>query len=187
MRITGGSYKGRKLKAPEGLTTRPTSDRVREALFNILAHHDWGPDIDNPIENAIVLDAFAGTGAFGLEALSRGAARALFFEKDKKALQALHANIKSLDLQGRTRIMSCDVTLLNPPAQHPACSLVYLDPPYGKDLIRPALDALSARGLIMESALIILETHKSEQLELPLPRRLIVSRTYGDTTLGFFL
>ncbi|MDD2326679.1 MAG: RsmD family RNA methyltransferase [Alphaproteobacteria bacterium] len=97
MRITGGTLKGRPLRAPDGMGTRPTADRVREALFNILSHHDWGEAIGDALDGAVVLDAFAGTGALGIEAISRGAASCTFFEKDRKALTCLKENLRLLD------------------------------------------------------------------------------------------
>ena len=110
MRITGGTMRGRTLKAPEGMGTRPTADRVREALFNIIAHHDWGEEIGKPLLGTYVLDAFAGTGALGLEAISRGATSCTFFENDRKALQALRENISLLKVDEVARVMQVDVT-----------------------------------------------------------------------------
>ncbi|MDD3181558.1 MAG: RsmD family RNA methyltransferase [Alphaproteobacteria bacterium] len=110
MRITGGTLRGRTLKAPNGMGTRPTADRVREALFNIIAHHDWGEEIGNPLDGTPVLDAFAGTGALGIEALSRGASSCTFFEKDRKALQCLRENVALMKLDEVTCVMPVDVT-----------------------------------------------------------------------------
>lgn len=189
MRITGGTLRGRTLNAPEGLTTRPTTDRVREALFNILAHRDWGEEIGDPLEDAVVLDAFAGTGALGLEALSRGASFAFFFEKDRKALQALHENVTHLKVEDATAIVPMSVT--KPPVfgkkgpQHP-CSLVFLDPPYRKGLIPEALAGLSAQGWLAPKAMFVMETAKNETRDLPADFALIFERTYGATTLSFY-
>jgi len=110
MRITGGTLRGRTLKAPDGMGTRPTADRVREALFNIIAHHDWGEEIGKPLLGTHVLDAFAGTGALGLEAISRGAASCSFFENDRKALQALRENIAHTKTDEVAQIIQMDVT-----------------------------------------------------------------------------
>ncbi len=184
MRITGGTLRGRNLKTPEGLSTRPTIDRVREALFNILAHHDWG-ELGDPLDGAMVLDAFAGTGALGLEALSRGAERAFFFEKDRKALSALRDNIASLKLEKQATILPLDVT--KPPKAKEAASLVFFDPPYKKGLIPRALAALAAQGWIAPNAMLIAETAKNEKPELPETCALLLEKTYGDTSLSFFL
>ena len=110
MRITGGTLRGRTLKAPDGMGTRPTADRVREALFNIIAHHDWGGEIGNPLEDTLVLDAFAGTGALGLEAISRGALSCVFFEKDRKALACLRENVAFMKVDADAAIIQMDVT-----------------------------------------------------------------------------
>lgn len=183
MRITGGTLRGRNLKAPEGLSTRPTTDRVREALFNILAHHDWG-ELGDPLDGAIVLDAFAGTGALGLEALSRGAARAFFFEKDRKALSVLRENITSLKLEKQTTILPLDVT--KPPKTKEAASLLFLDPPYKKGLIPRAIVGLAAQGWVADRAMLITETAKNEKPEMPETCALLLEKTYSDTTICFW-
>ncbi len=183
MRITGGTLRGRTLKAPEGLSTRPTTDRVREALFNILTHHDWN-GIGNPLNDAIVLDAFAGTGALGLEALSRGATKAFFFEKNRKALSALRDNIAYLKLEKQTTVLPLDTT--KPPKAKEAASLLFLDPPYKKDLIPAAIVALAAQGWIAPNALLIAETEKSERTERLDPFLFLFEKIYGDTKLSFW-
>lgn len=185
MRVSGGTLRGRNLKAPEGMGTRPTSDRVRTALFNLLLHHDWGQNLSNPLDKAIVLDAFAGTGALGIEALSRGASETIFFEKDRKALITLHENIRSLNLSGTTTVLGSDVT--HAPKAKLQASLIFLDPPYHKDLIAPALEALDAQGWIASTALIVTETAKGENPDLPLTYSEKLTRTYGDTVLGFYV
>lgn len=184
MRITGGTLRGRNLRAPDGHGTRPTSDRVREALFNILAHHEWGPADSDALEGALVLDAFGGTGALGIEAISRGAARAVFFEKDRKALRALHENVAFFGLQDRAAIIPSDVT--RPPKAHAPATLIFLDPPYRKGLIAEALTALRANGWIAPDAVIVTETAKNEEAALPAGYELLLSRTYGDTSIGFY-
>jgi len=184
MRITGGSLRGRTLKAPEGLDTRPTTDRVREALFNVLAHHDWGEAIGNPLIDAVVLDAFAGTGALGLEALSRGAASASFFEKDRKAQNALRDNIAKLKVEPLAAFLPMDVT--HPPQAKAPATLIFLDPPYHKELIPTALAALAVRGWIAPNALVSCETAKTETLTLPDAYTLLLEKTYGATKIGFY-
>ncbi|MCA3275265.1 MAG: 16S rRNA (guanine(966)-N(2))-methyltransferase RsmD [Roseomonas sp.] len=164
MRIIAGRWKGRALVAPPGLATRPTSDRARQAIFDQLWHAPWaGRDM---LEGATVLDGFAGTGAMGLEALSRGAARAFFMEQDRAALAALRANIAACKASDACRVIAGDVTA--PPIAAAACSLVFLDPPYAKGLVPRALAALQAKGWIAPGALIIAETGRDEEsLALP--------------------
>lgn len=154
MRIIGGALRGRALAAPRGSTTRPTADRVRQALFDSLAHAPWaGPDA---IVGARVLDAFAGTGALGLEALSRGAADAAFFETDSAARLVLAANVAACRMEDRVRIIAPDAT--HPPAGWP-CSLIFLDPPYGEAALSArALTALAMAGWIAPAALLVVET-----------------------------
>src|SRR4051794_34868287 len=141
MRIVGGAWRGRRLVAPAGITTRPTADRVRQALFDRLLHAPWaGREV---LEGARVLDGFAGTGALGLEALSRGAAEAVFLERDRAALAVLRTNIGSCGAEARCRVLAADV-LRPPPGQF--CTLVFLDPPYGADLVPQATAALARTG-----------------------------------------
>jgi 16S rRNA (guanine966-N2)-methyltransferase len=166
------------------METRPTSDRVREALFNILAHHDWGADIGKALKNAVVLDAFAGTGALGLEALSRGATTIFFFEKDKNALKTLQQNIAHVGAGAPTTVLPIDVK--RAPSAKQAASLVFLDPPYHKGLIEKSCAALAAQGWFAPHALLICETAKDEVLETPDGCALLLSRAYGDTLLHFY-
>ena len=163
MRIVAGRHRGRNLAAPAGEATRPTADRVRQALFDMLWHAPWAGR--ERIEGARVLDAFAGTGALGLEALSRGAARVVFIEPERAALAALRRNIATLKAEGETRVIAGDAT--RPPASDAPCSLVFLDPPYGKALVPRALDALRAAGWIAGDALVVAEVAKAEPLDLP--------------------
>src|SRR5919202_3353208 len=126
MRIIAGRHRGRRLLAPVGRGTRPTADRVRQALFDMLWHAPWAGRAR--IEGARVLDAFAGTGALGLEALSRGAAAATFLETDKAALAALRANIAACREEARCRVLAADA--MKPPRAAAPCDLLFLDPPY---------------------------------------------------------
>ena len=181
MRIIAGRHRGRALAAPEGHAVRPTSDRAREALFDILAH---GRFADRPVfEEARVLDAFAGTGAFGLEALSRGAAQASFIEKDRAALAALRANIETLGEAKRAAVLPGDA--LNPPPAAAAASLVFLDPPYGQDLAAPALAALAARGWLAAGALTVVEVAARQKFDAPAGFTLLEERRYGAARLVF--
>lgn len=151
MRVIAGRWKGKRLAAPPGEATRPTSDRARQALFDMLWHAPWAGR--ERIEGAEVLDAFAGTGALGLEALSRGAARATFLENDRAALAALRANIAACD--ANARVLAADAT--KPPRAAQPATLLFLDPPYGAGLVGPALAALDAAGWIAPGALICAE------------------------------
>ncbi|MFZ6762685.1 16S rRNA (guanine(966)-N(2))-methyltransferase RsmD [Pseudoroseomonas sp. WGS1072] len=163
MRIIAGRHRGRRLEAPPGAATRPTADRVRQALFDMLWHAPWAGR--GAIEGAVVLDAFAGTGALGLEALSRGAAAAHFIERDRVALGVLRANITACREAERARILPGDAT--RPPRAPCACGLVFLDPPYGQALVPRALAALGAAGWIAPGALVVAETGREEAPEPP--------------------
>ena len=141
--------------APAGSTTRPTADRMRQALFDMILHAPWGGR--ECVEGATVLDAFAGTGALGLEALSRGAASATFIENDRIALAALRANIAVL---GATALALAADALRPPTGQ--ACGLVFLDPPYAAGLGPRAITALRAAGWIDDASLVVLEIGRDE-------------------------
>ncbi|GBR11785.1 16S rRNA (guanine(966)-N(2))-methyltransferase RsmD [Gluconobacter frateurii] len=158
MRIVGGENKGRALMAPTGERTRPTSDRTRQAIFDMLAHAPWYGQEE--LEQAIVLDGYAGTGALGLEALSRGAQRAAFIERDRNALNALRTNLDICRARDRSRVLSCSVT--HPPKAAEPHTLIFLDPPYGKTLVESGLRALARNGWIAEGALIVAETGATE-------------------------
>ena len=160
MRIVSGKYKGHALIAPKGRATRPTSDRARESLFNILAHAPWAP----VMEGANVIDLFAGTGALGLEALSRGAAFCLFVETDAMARGAIRTNVETMQVTGVTRLHRRPATALGRrPATIPAAfDIAFLDPPYEQDLILPALTSLQDGGWLTQEALIVTETSANE-------------------------
>ena len=158
MRVVAGAWRGRRLVAPPGGQTRPTADRVRQALFDMLLHAPWGGRA--AIEGARVLDAFAGTGALGLEALSRGAAHATFMENDRAALSALRANVAACGAADRTRVIAGDA--LAPPRATAACGLVFLDPPYGAGLALRAASTLAAAGWVAPGALVVAETARTE-------------------------
>jgi 16S rRNA (guanine966-N2)-methyltransferase len=184
MRIIGGKLSGRTIKAPAGRTTRPMLDRIRQALFNIVEHHDWGKQIGNPLTGANVIDAFCGTGALAFEALSRGAKQATLFEKDRNALRIAMENAEALGLKKDTcRIIATDT--LHPPEASYECELVFVAPPYRKGLIAPALAALDVAGWIADNALIVVETAKKEPLELPENFVPLFSRFYADTGIHF--
>ncbi|MGO8920830.1 MAG: 16S rRNA (guanine(966)-N(2))-methyltransferase RsmD [Stellaceae bacterium] len=181
MRIIAGRHRGRVLAAPEGQGVRPTGERVREALFDILAH---GRFADGPaFEAARVLDAFAGTGAFGLEALSRGADHASFLEKDRVALAALRANVATLGEERHAAILPGDA--LHPPPAALPVTLAFLDPPYGEDLAAPALAALAARGWLAAGALAVVEVAARQNFAAPQGFALLEERRYGAARLVF--
>jgi 16S rRNA (guanine966-N2)-methyltransferase len=160
MRIVSGEFRGKALVAPEGAATRPTSDRARQAIFNILEHAAWGPDL----RQARVIDLFAGSGALGFEALSRGAAFCLFVETDEEARGAIRENVDSLGLFGRTRVHRRDATNLGvkPGADGPAFSVAFLDPPYGKGLGETALAKLAEGGWLAAEAVVVFERGSGE-------------------------
>jgi 16S rRNA (guanine966-N2)-methyltransferase len=168
VRIIAGAWRGRVLRAPAGEATRPTAERLRQALFDMLLHAPWGGRLDG----MAVLDAFAGTGALGLEALSRGAAAAWFIERDRAALDALRANVAACK-PPQARVLAGDV--LHPPPGSP-CNLVFLDPPYGQDLLPRALAALRGAGWIAPAALIVAEAASGETPDLG---ALLAERSHG--------
>lgn len=178
MRIIAGRHRGRMLRAPDGQATRPTADRVRQALFDMLWHAPWGGR--TTIQEQLVLDAFAGTGALGLEALSRGADHCTFIEKDRAALAALRANIAACREEPRTAVLAADAA--KPPAARVPCGLVFLDPPYGQGLVPRAVAALTRAGWIAPAALLVAETGAEEALDLPGFDR-IAARSHGAATL----
>lgn len=181
MRIVGGRHRGRRLAAPPGDAVRPTAARAREALFNILAHGRFGPP--TMLEDARVLDVFAGTGAFGLEALSRGARFAAFIEKDRGARDVLAANIQSLGETSHTRVLAVDATA--PPRPDGPYDLVFLDPPYRSDLAEPALAALARAGWLAPGALAIVELAARGDFTPPDGFTLLEERRYGAGRLVF--
>ncbi len=168
MRIIAGRWRGRTLQAPPGTVTRPTAERLRQALFDMLLHAPWG----GRLEGQAVLDAFAGTGALGLEALSRGAASAVFMERDRDALKALRANVAAC--QGAAaEVLATDV--LRPPPGR-ACNLVLLDPPYAEALLGPSLAALASAGWLAPGALVVAESGRGD---LPALGEFLADRMHG--------
>lgn len=162
MRIVSGTLRGRNIVTPAGRATRPTSDQTRESIFNILTHAQWAP----PLDGAIVADIFAGSGALGLEAVSRGAQFCLFVETEPKARGAIRANIEKMNLFGCTRLHRHDATKLKiaPGNLRGPFTHIFMDPPYNKGLWRPVLSRLKAQNLIAENGVIILEESKDAEL-----------------------
>jgi len=178
VRIVGGEHRGRRLVAPSSAATRPTSDRVRETLFDILAHR-YG----DPVRDARVLDLFAGTGALGLEALSRGASYCLFVEDASAARGTIRANVEALGLTGRTRIFRRDATRLGDVGNMKFFGLAFTDPPYGRGLGEAALASALAGGWLEPGAVCVLEEAASANVDLPPGVESLDERTVGDTKL----
>jgi 16S rRNA (guanine966-N2)-methyltransferase len=180
MRIVAGALRGRSLVAPKGHSTRPTADRARQALFNVLEHAPWSPGL----AGLQTLDLFAGSGALGLEALSRGAACCLFADTDPAAGAALAANIAALGLADRCAVRRWDATRL--PGRPPApFDLAFLDPPYGAGVVEPALARLSTGGWLAAGAMLVVERGAAEPA-LALPGFAIQdSRAWGAARVWF--
>jgi 16S rRNA (guanine966-N2)-methyltransferase len=178
MRIIAGRHRGRVLLAPAGQTTRPTADRVREALFNILSHGE--PEL----RGARLLDAFAGSGALGFEALSRGAEHVTFLETDPSAYAIIHANAKKMSAEAQVAILRTDAT--NPPKAKEPFRFLLMDPPYKSGLGKTALAALAAQGWIDRDSLVVIEVAAGEAFTSPVPGLTITDeRTYGAARLVF--
>jgi 16S rRNA (guanine966-N2)-methyltransferase len=182
MRIVGGTRKGKRLAAPAGAAVRPTSDRTREALFNILVHGIDGFDL----EGARVLDLFAGTGALGLEALSRGAAWCLFVDHGAEARGLIRLNVEALGFAGVAKVWRRDATALGRCAPMPPFDLVFCDPPYGKGLGEAALASALAGGWLASGAVAVLEEDGRAAVEAIEGLTEFDARTYGDTRIRIF-
>jgi len=182
MRIVAGQFKGRPIQTPKTDATRPTSDRARESLFNILAHAAWAP----PLAGARVIDVFAGSGALGLEAMSRGASFGLFVETAAAARGAIRNNIEAFNLFGQTRIHRRSATQLGdlPTGLGQPFDLAFLDPPYHRDLVAPCLRSLTMGGWLHAESLVIVETAADEQLDLA-AWELLADRQIGAARLWF--
>ncbi len=183
MRIVSGKHKGRAIVAPEGQVARPTSDRARQAVFNILEHAAWA----SPLAGARVIDLFAGSGALGLEALSRGAAWCLFVETDAASRGAIRDNVEALGLFGVTRIHRRDATDLGakPAGDGAPFDLAFLDPPYGKGLGEQALAGLLSGGWLAPGALVVFERGSDEADPVTPDYEVLDQRTYGAAKVFF--
>ena len=180
MRIVSGKHKGRPLSAPKGSDTRPTSDRAREAIFNVLEHGVVGPGLPG----AKVADIFAGTGALGLEALSRGAAACVFVDKGRGAVQALRDNVLTLGESDTTKIITKDATALGPAPDGPV-DYAFLDAPYNQDLSTAALNSLAGNGWLADGCVVMVEVAKDEQLIPPPGFALVKEKAYGAARAVF--
>ena len=183
MRIVSGSFRGKTLAAPLGESTRPTSDRARQAIFNILEHAAWSKGV----RDARVIDLFAGSGALGFEALSRGAAFCLFVETDEAARGAIRENVDAMGLFGVTRVHRRDATDLGlrPGGDGPAFNLAFLDPPYAKGLGETALTKLAAGGWLAPEATVVFERGASEPDFQAPGFKLLDVRDYGAARVHF--
>jgi len=182
MRVVAGRYRGRRLQVPQGRDVRPTSDRSREALFNILQSGRLTEDV-SPLPGARVLDAFAGSGALGIEAFSRGASEVVFIEQAPAALTFLRENLRDLEPADALRILKADA--LRPPRTDRPVDLLLMDPPYQQDLAEPALIALAEGGWLRPGTLVVVETSRRELQEPPVGFALLDRRTYGRAQLSF--
>jgi 16S rRNA (guanine966-N2)-methyltransferase len=184
MRIIAGTWRGRRLATPESAGIRPTSDRVREALFGILAHAPAWRRPAGPLPlDAVVLDAFAGTGAAGIEALSRGARAAIFLEQDAKAAALIRRNLGQLGAEQRGLVVERDAT--RPGRASRAADLALLDPPYRSGLAAPALAALAEFGWLAPDAVAVVETEAQEVFDAPAGFEPVDQRRYGRAGLHF--
>ncbi len=182
MRIVGGRLKGRVLHAPSSRAIRPTSERLRESIFDILAHRHGGA-----LEGARVVDLFAGSGALAIEALSRGAEFALLVDNGAEARALLRANVEALALGGVTRIWRADATRLGKAPAGPPFTLAFLDPPYDKGLAEPALSALCAGSWLAPGALVVVEEAAKAEIAAPPALERVDERVYGETRIAFFV
>ncbi|MCF4128161.1 16S rRNA (guanine(966)-N(2))-methyltransferase RsmD [Methylobacterium sp. SyP6R] len=181
MRIVGGELRGRGLAGPRSDAIRPTADRLREAMFNVLTHA-----YDDPVAGARVLDLFAGTGALACEAISRGAAFALLVDDGAEARGVIRQNLDTLGLGGVTRLFRRDATRLGAAPPGERFGLVFCDPPYGRDLAPKALSAARDGGWLADDALAVVEEAASAALAAPDGFSELERRTYGDTQVAFW-
>ena len=176
MRVVGGNFRGRAIAAPKTPSIRPTADRLRESLFNILTHA-YG----DPVSGARVLDLFAGTGALGIEALSRGAAFTLFVDDGAEARALLRENVASLGLGGTSKVFRRDATKLGPAYPVEPFSLAFLDPPYGKKLAENALVSARDGAWLKPAALVVVEEAVKSAFAAPEGFTELERRRYDDT------
>lgn len=180
MRVVGGRLRGRPLAGPSDDAIRPTSDRLRESIFNVLEH-----GYDDVTAGARVLDLFAGTGAMGLEALSRGATYATFVDESSRAIALIRTNLDKLGLSSQARLLRRDAGRLGPAGSEPPATLLFCDPPYARALARPALERAAAGGWLAPGALAVIEEKAGCAPVLPVGFELVERRVWGDTEVVF--
>lgn len=180
MRVVGGEFRGRPLATPRDQSIRPTTDRAREAVFNVLAHR-----FGEKLERARVLDLFAGTGALGLEALSRGASYAVFIEESAEGRGLIRSNVEAFGLTGRTKIFRRDATKLGEAGTMAPFGLLFADPPYGKGLGELALQSARAGGWLAPGALCVVEESAAAAFQPGAGFSVIDERSYGETVIRF--
>lgn len=180
MRIVGGEFSGRSLAAPKGSATRPTSDRTRESIFNVLSHR-----YPESLAGARILDLFAGTGALGIEALSRGGTYCVFVEESVEGRGIIRANVEAFGLTGRTKILRRDATHMGSAGTFQPFGLVFADPPYGKELGDRALRSAAVGGWLTADALCVVEEAADAAFDAGPGFETIDRRDYGDTTIRF--
>ncbi len=180
VRIVAGEFRGRPLQTPAGSDIRPTADRVRQTVFDVLGH-SYG----NPVTGARVLDLFAGTGAFGIEAISRGAASVLFVDDGAEARGLIRTNVETFGLTGRTRIFRRDATRLGEAGTVAPFTLAFADPPYGQGLGERALAAAVAGGWLTAEATVVLEETVAAKIAAIPGLDLVETRALGDTAIHF--
>jgi 16S rRNA (guanine966-N2)-methyltransferase len=185
MRITGGRFGGRTLVAPPDARVRPTADKVRQAIFNVLAHNDFGRGFS--VEGTRVADLFAGTGALGIEAISQGASFCLFVDESAESRALIRKNVEALQLTGATKIWRRDAMSLGPKSAGSGgpFDLVFLDPPYHKGMLPPAFESLLAGNWLAENAVLVSETAGDEPFAPAPGLMLLDTRSYGDTSVRF--
>jgi len=187
MRITGGSARGRVIRMADQGVVRPTSDKMRQALYNMLAHSPWVMQSGFDLDGARVFDGFCGTGALGLEALSRGAVHCVFVDYDGRVLQTAKDNAKTCGFTPHASFILKGCQNLGPrPANIEPVNLVLLDPPYGKDLVAPALAALHEGGWCVAGCLCVAETATGDVVDAPSFFQFLNARDYGDSRLSMW-
>lgn len=179
-RIVAGRFRGRRLDVPKGRDVRPTTDRMRERLFSMLMHGRY-PDMTD----AVVADIFAGTGALGLEALSRGASSVTFVEQARPSIACISANIATLGVEDQTAILSKNATKLQLAAG--PCDFIFMDPPYRQGLVRPTLEAILSGGWLAEDGVIVCEQAADEPLDIPDELEIVDDRSQGQQRILFLL
>jgi 16S rRNA (guanine966-N2)-methyltransferase len=186
VRITGGTFRGHSLSTPADTRVRPTSDKVRQAIFNVLAHNDFSSGFS--LEGARAADLFAGTGALGIEALSHGARFCLFVDDSAESRGLIRRNVEMLQLTGVTKIWRRDATQLGPLSAGGGgpFDLVFLDPPYRKQLVPLAMTSLVEGKWLAPAALLVAETAEDEPLPVSDVFRMLDDRLYGDTRVSFW-